>query len=94
VFTFGDARFFGSMGGRHLDSPVVGMTPTPTGHGYWLVAADGGVFSFGDARFAGSTAPLHASSPTVGIVAHRHDDGYFLLQADGTVSTMVRGGGR
>jgi len=26
----------------------------PTGKGYWLVAADGGIFSFGDARFYGS----------------------------------------
>jgi len=28
-------------------SPIVGMQRTPTGAGYWLVAADGGVFSFG-----------------------------------------------
>ena len=34
---------------------IVGMTPTPTGNGYWLVASDGGIFAFGDARFFGST---------------------------------------
>src|ERR1700722_529400 len=51
VFTFGDARFFGSTGGVHLDEPVVGMAVTPSGNGYWLVGADGGVFTFGDARF-------------------------------------------
>ena len=50
VFSFGDARFFGSTGAMHLNRPVVGMAPTPSGHGYWLVASDGGVFSFGDAR--------------------------------------------
>lgn len=36
------------------NAPIVGMAATPTGKGYWLVAADGGVFSFGDAAFFGS----------------------------------------
>ena len=44
---FGDANFYGSMGGRPLNQPVVGMAATPTGDGYWLVAADGGIFAFG-----------------------------------------------
>ena len=39
----------------HLWQPIVGMAATPSGHGYWLVAADGGIFSFGDADFHGST---------------------------------------
>ena len=38
-----------------LNQPIVGMAPTPTGNGYWLVASDGGIFAFGDARFFGST---------------------------------------
>ena len=42
-------QFFGSMGGRHLTQPVVGMAADPVGTGYWLVASDGGVFAFGDA---------------------------------------------
>lgn len=37
-----------------VSAPVVGMGVTPTGKGYWLVCADGGVFSFGDAQFFGS----------------------------------------
>jgi hypothetical protein len=32
------------------------MAATPTGLGYWLVAADGGIFTFGDASFYGSPA--------------------------------------
>ena len=51
VFSFGDAAFHGSMGGKHLDAPIVGMAATPDGGGYWLVGADGGIFSFGDAPF-------------------------------------------
>ena len=35
-------------------SPFVDIAATPTGRGYWLAAADGGVFAFGDARFFGS----------------------------------------
>ena len=54
VFSFGDARFFGSAGALHLNAPVVGMAATADGGGYWLVASDGGIFSFGDARFLGS----------------------------------------
>jgi hypothetical protein len=32
------------------------MAASPDGHGYWLVASDGGIFTFGDAGFYGSTA--------------------------------------
>lgn len=38
-----------------LNAPIVGGWPTPTGKGYTLVAADGGVFAHGDAEFIGST---------------------------------------
>jgi hypothetical protein len=55
IFTFGDARFFGSTGAVRLNRPVVGMASTSTGQGYWLVASDGGIFTFGDAKFFGST---------------------------------------
>ena len=45
----GPRQFFGSMGRRHLNRPIVGMAATRSGNGYWLVASDGGIFSFGDA---------------------------------------------
>ena len=63
--------FFGSTGNIHLNKPIVGMTSTTDGKGYWFVAADGGVFAYGDARFFGSTgvspstSPLPESSPPV-----------------------------
>jgi hypothetical protein len=43
------------------------MAPTPTGAGYWFVAADGGIFSYGDARFFGSTGDLRLNQPIVGM---------------------------
>ena len=60
VFAFGDAKFYGSMGGQPLDQPVVGMASN-RGNGYWLVAADGGIFSFGTAPFYGSMPQVFLS---------------------------------
>ncbi len=37
-----------------ISAPIVGIAITPTGNGYLLVAADGGVFAFGDAKFLGN----------------------------------------
>src|SRR5207237_5246197 len=51
VFSFGDAKFYGSTGNIRLNQPIVGMAASPTGAGYWFVATDGGVFAFGDAKF-------------------------------------------
>jgi hypothetical protein len=41
------------MGGKPLNAPVVGITATPDGKGYWLTAADGGVFAYGNANYYG-----------------------------------------
>ena len=68
IFSFGDARFYGSTGAMHLNRPIVGMATTPTGHGYWLVASDGGIFTFGDAA---STARRARSGSTVRSSASR-----------------------
>lgn len=38
----------------NVTAPVVGMAASPTGRGYWLVCADGGVFAFGDAEMIGN----------------------------------------
>ncbi len=54
IFCFGDAKFRGSTGGRHLDKPIVGMSATPSGTATGSCASDGGIFCFGDAKFRGS----------------------------------------
>jgi hypothetical protein len=76
IFSFGTARFFGSMGGRHLNQPVRGLTATPSGAGYWLVASDGGIFSFGDAAFVGSTGGFRLNQPIVGMASTPSGRGY------------------
>lgn len=85
VFTFGDARYFGSMGGRPLNAPVIGAAAHPGGDGYWLVGADGGVFNFGSAKFFGSMSGQPLIAPIRGIVAHPGSNGYWLVGADGGV---------
>jgi hypothetical protein len=85
IFSFGDAHFFGSMGGQHLNQPIVGMTATPTDAGYWLVASDGGIFSFGDARFAGSMGAKHLNQPIVGMTPSATGKGYRMVATDGGI---------
>ena len=85
VFAFGDAPFFGSLGGVRLSSPVVAMVATPSGNGYWMVTADGQVFSFGDAAFFGSMAGRRMAAPIVGMTSTPSGRGYWLLGKDGGI---------
>ena len=92
VFTLGNALFYGSMGGKPLNSPVVGIASTPDHGGYWLVASDGGVFAFGDAKFFGSVPGQlqpgqSLNQPVVGIVPSPRGNGYWVVAADGGVFT-------
>src|SRR5206468_8026391 len=49
--------------------PIRAAASTPTGHGYWLTAADGGVFAFGDAVFQGGAADTKLAAPIVTMAA-------------------------
>jgi L,D-peptidoglycan transpeptidase YkuD (ErfK/YbiS/YcfS/YnhG family) len=85
VFTFGDAHFYGSMGGQSLNAPMVGMAATPDGGGYWLVASDGGIFAFGDAGSFGSMGGHTLNAPIVGMAATADGRGYWLVASDGGI---------
>ena len=85
VAAYGSALGEGSMAGKPLNKPIVGMASTPDGRGYWLVAADGGVFSFGDAGFYGSTGGMQLNRPIVGMASTPDGRGYWLVAADGGV---------
>ncbi len=73
-----------------LNAPVLGMTPTQTGHGYWLYARDGGIFSFGDARFFGSTGAIRLNQPVVSMAARPQGDGYWMIARDGGIFSFGR----
>jgi hypothetical protein len=85
VFAFGDAAYYGSMGGKHLNQYIVGMAATPTGRGYWLVASDGGIFSFGDAPFFGSTGAIRLNRPILAMAASPTGKGYWFVASDGGI---------
>src|SRR5581483_10100858 len=65
-----------------LLAPVVGMLTTPTGRGYWLASADGGVFAYGDAAWLGSPRNVGKGS-VVAITAS--SDGYRLVTDTGAL---------
>jgi hypothetical protein len=46
VFTFGRARFAGSLGGKPLASSIIGLFSTNSGQGYTLVEANGTAHPF------------------------------------------------
>jgi hypothetical protein len=85
IFSYGDAPFAGSMGGRPLVQPMVGMATEDGGNGYWTVAADGGVFNYGGAGFYGSMGGKPLNSPIVGMAATPDGKGYWEVAADGGI---------
>lgn len=72
------AVFTGCLAGE-----IVGIASTPSGYGYWMVGADGGVFAFGDAQFKGSMAGRPMNKPVVDIIPTATGWGYWLVGEDG-----------
>jgi hypothetical protein len=109
IFSFGDALYYGSTyqlnpnlpaGGSNsaqpLNKPIVGIVPTPTGHGYWLIGADGGIFAFGDAGYYGSCPAAgsgcqHLAAPIVAAISGVSGNGYLMIGADGGTFTFGPG---
>jgi len=89
VFDFGDAKFYGSMGGKPLNKPVVGSAATSTGGGYWEVASDGGIFTFGNAQFHGSMGGKPLNKPVVGMTADPATGGYWEVASDGGIFSFT-----
>ncbi|HEY4946365.1 MAG TPA: polysaccharide deacetylase family protein, partial [Acidimicrobiales bacterium] len=70
---------YGAAPATGLAAPLVTMAATPSGHGYWLVASDGGIFAFGDASFLGSMGGQPIADPIAAIVATPDGQGLWLL---------------
>jgi hypothetical protein len=85
VTAFGLTQTFGSMAGKPLNAPIVGMAATPSGQGYWLLGGDGGIFSFGDAQFYGSTGGMPLNQPVLALAPTPSAKGYWLAASDGGV---------
>ena len=103
IFAF-DAGFYGSVPGlgfnpagsglaNSLNDPIVGMVPSTTGHGYFMVASDGGVFAFGDAHFAGSCPSIGGCvGAAVAVVPDATGNGYWIVTKAGNVYAFGNAG--
>ena len=90
IFTFGNAHFYGSTGGMHLNARVLDLAITANGKGYWFVAADGGVFTFGNAqlpRLDRQHAPRGAGDVDDGVGARARATGWSPPTAGSSPST-------
>lgn len=85
IFTGAPATFYGDASALPLQKPIVGMSATATGLGYWLVASDGGIFTYGDAGFFGSTGAIRLNKPIVGMSVTPTGNGYWLVATDGGI---------
>ena len=77
VYTFGDATYHGSRGGKATDGAIVGIAVDHATGGYWLVTSRGAVYAF-DAPNHGSAANLRLVAPVVGMAADPDGTGYWL----------------
>ena len=87
MFAFGDAGFFGSLGGAPPSTALVGVAPTPDGGGYWVLGANGTVYAFGDAPpvalAAGSPALATMKSPMTGLIPDFSGQGFDAVNGSG-----------
>ena len=60
------------------------MQSTADGHGYWMVASDGGIFAFGDAPFRGSTGGTPSTRRSCRMTPSS-TSGYWLAASDGGI---------
>ena len=81
IFSFGDAAFHGSMGGQHLNRPVVGISPDHATGGYWRWRPTGASSPSGHP----SSAPREPDPQPAGERHVRHPDGggYRFVASDG-----------
>lgn len=85
VHALGRAAHLGDMDEFNLTKPIVSMSSSRTGDGYYLLGADGGVFSFGDAVYYGSTGDIVLNQPVVAMAANPAGEGYWFTAIDGGV---------
>ena len=86
VYPEGDAASFG--GPLSTPSPVVSISTTPNGDGYWEAMANGGVDHYGNAQSFGSAASEPLNKPVVGMASTPDGQGYWLVASDGGIFTF------
>lgn len=85
VHPVGGARFFGSVGRRHLRGRIVGIAAPAGGTGYWVVGSTGHVYGFGAEHSIGSVPKKRLRGRVVGIAASPTGRGYWVVSSSGQV---------
>ncbi len=87
VFTFGSAKFFGSLPGIGVNARAVDLMARPQGDGYWIVDDRGGVHPFGAAPGVGSlpTTGVTPAGKVVGGAVTPTGGGYWIASLAGGV---------
>ena len=85
MFAFGDARYLGSAGARHLGSAVVGMAVAPAGRGYLLATSKGDVLRFGAVPLGPAKLAAPLGSAVAAMAATPDAKGYWLVTTKGKV---------
>ena len=88
IFSFGDAKFFGSTGAMQLNQPIVGMAATPSGKGYWLVARRRRDLHVRRREVLRLDRRVQLNQPIVGMASTPSGKGYWLVAADGGIFTF------
>jgi hypothetical protein len=90
VFTFGSAKFAGSLPGINVNARAVDLLARPQGDGYWIVDDAGGVHPFGGAPDVGSlqSAKVAPAGKVVGGAVTPTGAGYWLASLAGGVYTF------
>ena len=76
------------MGGQRLNRPVVAMATTADGHGYWLVASDGGSLHVRRCVLLRVHRRVQLNRPVSGVASTPDGKGYWLVASDGGIFTF------
>lgn len=99
IFTYGACGFHGSIpGGANppyntpipLPAPIVAVSLSFDGNGYFLLDSQGAVYAFGSAAWEGN-APISAPDSAVAIVHDFGFDGYYVFSALGATYAIPPG---
>ncbi len=61
------------------------LSPTHTGHGYWIFTTRGRAVTCGDAEFLGDLSDIELDGPVIDSVATASGKGYYMVAEDGGV---------
>jgi hypothetical protein len=100
IFSFGDAKFYGSAVDGGPEKRIVDMAPSATGNGYYLTASNGAVYAYGDAKPYGGLENQKLAHGIIAMVALNNGeppvavDDLLNIDEDGIGSIDVLGNDR